>query len=229
MDIRILQLLRRDFTGKSTRRLGECVLGGDFGWALEFGLDFEEVEGGGGDDDLVGAVEFGFVDGADNLLDGREGAVHLEVTAGYKSQHTACFAVKLAGRTNPIKNFRGMVDIYFLKSMVFEKECKLKVQVQVAFCFLCRYVLREGKRGGAVVGVELGLVRRRLGWWFRQLAASSGAPEPERPIMPSEAWVDYVYIYHVRGDVLYSFYLNIPSRRAIITKFMYGIVFLNNQ
>lgn len=90
MDIRILQLLRRDFTGKSTRRLGECVLGGDFGWALEFGLDFEEVEGGGGDDDLVGAVEFGFVDGADNLLDGREGAVHLEVTAGYKSQHTAC-------------------------------------------------------------------------------------------------------------------------------------------
>lgn len=37
--------------------------------------------------------------------------------------------VKLAGRTNPIKNFRGMVDIYFLKSMVFEKEHKLKVQV----------------------------------------------------------------------------------------------------
>lgn len=81
MDIRILQLLRRDFTGKSTRRFGECVLGGDFGWALEFGLNFEEVECRWGDDDLVGAVEFGFVDGADNLLDGREGAVHLEVTA----------------------------------------------------------------------------------------------------------------------------------------------------
>lgn len=86
MDIRILQLLRRDFTGKSTRRFGECVLGGDFGWALEFGLNFEEVECRWGDDDLVGAVEFGFVDGADNLLDGREGAVHLEVTAGVQNQ-----------------------------------------------------------------------------------------------------------------------------------------------
>lgn len=46
-------------------------------------MDFEEVECGRGDDDLVGAVEFGFVDGAHNLLDGREGAVHLEVTAGF--------------------------------------------------------------------------------------------------------------------------------------------------
>lgn len=89
VDIRILQLLRRDFTGKSTRRLGECVLGGDFGWAVEFGLDFEEVECGRGDDDLVGAVEFGLVDRAHNLLDGREGAVHLEVSAGFKSQYTA--------------------------------------------------------------------------------------------------------------------------------------------
>lgn len=38
-------------------------------------------------------------------------------------------------------------------------------------------------------------VRHKAGLWFRQLAASSGAPEPERPIMPSEAWNDYVYIH----------------------------------
>lgn len=133
MDIRILQLLRRDFTGKSTRRFGECVLGGDFGWALEFGLDFEKVECRWGDDDLVGAVEFGFVDGADNLLDGREGAVHLEVTAGVqksvilraRGSHTTKF-----GGTNPTKNFRGMVDIYFLKrNMVFSGK---RVQVESA-------------------------------------------------------------------------------------------------
>lgn len=37
----------------------------------------------------------------------------------------------------------------------------------------------------------------QAGRWFRQLAASSGAPEPERPIMPSEAWNDYVYIHHL--------------------------------
>lgn len=99
---------------------------------------------------------------------------------------------------------------------------------KLPFAFYVGMYLGKGN-GGSGGGVELGLVRLRLGWWFRQLAASSGAPEPERPIMPSEAWADYVYIHHVRGDVLYSFYLNIPSRRAIITKFMYGIVFLNNQ
>lgn len=36
-------------------------------------------------------------------------------------------ARKLAGRTNPIKNFRGMVDMYFLKSMLLKR-----VQVESA-------------------------------------------------------------------------------------------------
>lgn len=90
--IRILQLLGRNLTGKGTRRLGECVLGRDLGGRVELGLDFEKVQGRGGDDDFVGAVEVGVVDGSDNLLDRLERAVHLKVTAVTGKSQRACFS-----------------------------------------------------------------------------------------------------------------------------------------
>jgi hypothetical protein len=81
VDLTVLELGDGDLASESTVRLVVDVLGGNLDILAESVADEREVEGRRRDNDLSVLVEVSVVEVVDNLLDGRLGAVHLEVAA----------------------------------------------------------------------------------------------------------------------------------------------------
>jgi hypothetical protein len=73
VNLSILELLNANFTGESTVGLVEDILGSNANLGVGSLAGEEEVESGGGDDDLDGGVELGLVevlnDGGDGVSD----------------------------------------------------------------------------------------------------------------------------------------------------------------
>lgn len=80
VNLSILELLNANFTGESTVGLVEDILGSNANLGVGSLAGEEEVESGGGDDDLDGGVELGLVEVLNDGGDGVSDTVHLEVT-----------------------------------------------------------------------------------------------------------------------------------------------------
>lgn len=126
VDLGILQLLDADLAGESAIRLIEDVLGSNAELFVGELAGEGEVEGGRGDDDLGGGVEFSGVEVVNDGLDALDGAVPGEGVSGRKSRGCAWYRgawIEYGGASRgkqlrsyilkfpPTKNWRGIVMV----------------------------------------------------------------------------------------------------------------------